>query len=306
MHIIANSVLDLIGNTPILKLNRMVGADDADVFVKLESFNPGGSIKDRPGLYMLEKAEQMGQLQADSIILEATSGNTGIGLAMAAAIKGYPIVIVMPENMSEERKKILQIYGAQLVLTPAVEGMAGAVAEANRLAQSDHRYYWVKQFENPANAESHAISTALEIMAQMEGRLDILVSGIGSGGTITGVASVLKSKLPGITIVGVEPAGSAVISGNPPGTHKIQGIGAGFIPQVLNIEMIDQIVTVSDYDALETCRQVASREALPLGISSGAAIWAALYLAKELGQGKRILAIAPDGVDKYMSTELFT
>lgn len=303
---VVNSVLELIGNTPILKLNRMIGTEDAEVFVKLEGFNPGGSVKDRPGLFMLEKAEAMGQLKSDSIILEATSGNTGIGLAMAAAIKGYPIVIVMPENMSEERKKIMQIYGAQLVLTPAIEGMAGAVVEAQRLAESNEHYYWVKQFENPANAESHAVSTALEIMEQMEGKLDYFVSGIGSGGTITGVASILKRQLPDITIVGVEPASSAVISGNPPGSHKIQGIGAGFIPHVLNIEMIDSIITVSDNDALETCRQVARREALPLGISSGAAIWAALYLAKGLGQNKRILAIAPDGADKYMSTELFT
>ncbi|PKM75889.1 MAG: cysteine synthase A [Firmicutes bacterium HGW-Firmicutes-15] len=302
---IANSVLDLIGNTPILKLNRMIGTDDADVFVKLEGFNPGGSIKDRPGLYMLEKAEEMGLLQSDSIILEATSGNTGIGLAMAASIKGYPIVIVMPENMSEERKKILRIYGANLVLTPASQGMAGAVAKAQKLSESDHRYFWAKQFENPANAESHAISTALEIMEQMEGRLDIFVSGIGSGGTITGVASVLKKKLPGITIVGVEPASSAVLSGKPPGTHKIQGIGAGFIPAVLNTDLIDQIIAVEDNDAIETCRHIARREALPLGISSGAAIFAALHLAEGLGQGKRILAIAPDGVDKYMSTELF-
>jgi cysteine synthase A len=302
---IANSVLDLIGNTPIIKLNRMVGNNDADVLVKLESFNPGGSIKDRPGLYMLEKAEEMGQLKSDSIILEATSGNTGIGLAMAAAIKGYPIVIVMPENMSEERKKILSIYGANLVLTPASQGMSGAVAEAKKMAESDHRYFWVKQFENPANAECHARSTALEILEQMEGRLDIFVSGIGSGGTITGVASVLKNKFPDITIVGVEPASSAVISGKAPGTHKIQGIGAGFIPAVLNIELIDQIITVGDNDAIATCRQVAIREALPLGISSGAAIFAALQLAKGLGQGKRILVIAPDGVDKYMSTELF-
>ncbi len=302
---IANSILELIGNTPILKLNRMTGDGDADVFVKLEGFNPGGSIKDRPGLYMLEKAEELGQLQSDSIILEATSGNTGIGLAMAAALKGYPIVIVMPENMSEERKKILRIYGAKLVLTPASQGMTGAVCEAQKLAQSDHRYFLVKQFENPANAESHATSTALEIMEQMEGRLDIFVSGIGSGGTITGVASVLKNKLPGIRIVGIEPASSAVISGSPPGIHKIQGIGAGFIPAVLNIDLIDQIIAVDDNNAIETCRQLASREALPLGFSSGAAIFAALHLAKGLGQGKRILAIAPDGVDKYMSTELF-
>jgi len=302
---IADSVLDLIGHTPILKLNRMTGADDADVFVKLEGFNPGGSIKDRPGLYMIEKAESMGQLKAGAIILEATSGNTGIGLAMAAAIKGYPIVIVMPENMSEERKKILRTYGAKLVLTPAVLGMAGAVAEALKMAESDSRYFLVKQFENSANAEAHALNTALEIIEQMDGKLDVLVSGIGSGGTITGVASVLKKRMPDTRIVGVEPAGSAVLSGNPPGAHKIQGIGAGFIPSVLNIDLIDQIISVEDNDAIEMCRMLARQEALPLGISSGAAIFAALYLARQLGKGSRILAIAPDGADKYMSTELF-
>jgi cysteine synthase A len=302
---IADSVLDLIGHTPIIKLNRVTRTDEADVFVKLEGFNPGGSIKDRPGLYMIEKAESMGYLKTNSIILEATSGNTGIGLAMAASIKGYPIVIVMPENMSEERKKILRIYGAKLVLTPAELGMGGAVAEAQKMAGSDSRYFLVKQFENPANAESHAVSTALEILEQMDSKLDAFVSGIGSGGTITGIASVLKKKLPDTRIVGVEPAESAVISGNPSGAHKIQGIGAGFIPSVLNNDLIDQIIAVSGNDAIKTCQELAKLEALPLGISSGAAIFAALCLAKELGPGKRILAIAPDGADKYMSTELF-
>jgi cysteine synthase len=302
---IVNSVLELIGNTPVLRLNRMAGSDEAEVLVKLEGFNPGGSIKDRPGLYMIEKAEAMGQLQSSSIILEATSGNTGIGLALAAAIKGYPLVIVMPENMSEERKKILRFYGAELILTPARLGMAGAVAKAQEMTSADRRYFWIRQFENPANAESHAVSTALEIIEQVEGRLDCFVAGIGSGGTITGVAEVLKKRLPEIIIVGVEPAGSAVLSGKPPGGHKIQGIGAGFIPAVLNIKLIDRIIAVEDQAALDTCRQVARREALALGISSGAAIFAALQIAREVGPGKRILTIAPDGADKYVSTELF-
>jgi cysteine synthase A len=302
---IADSVLELIGHTPVVRLNRMLGSDAAEVLVKLEGFNPGGSIKDRPGLFMVEKAETNGQLHSGSIILEATSGNTGIGLAVAAAIKDYPLVIVMPENMSEERKKILRFYGAQLHLTPAHLGMAGAVAQAEEMAAADSRYFLVRQFENPANAESHTLSTALEIIEQVEGRLDFFVAGIGTGGTISGVASVLKNRLPDICIVGVEPTESAILSGKPPGGHKIQGIGAGFVPAVLNTSVIDRIIAVGAEEAMETCRQLARREALALGISSGAAIFAALQLAREAGPAIRILAIAPDGADKYVSTELF-
>jgi len=302
---VVNNVLELIGETPVIKLNRMLGADQAEVYVKLEGFNPGGSIKDRPGLYMIEKAEARGLLKKDSIILEATSGNTGIGLAMAASIKGYPILIVMPENMSDERKKILRAYGAELLLTPAVEGMPGAVRRARELAASDSRYFLVQQFENQDNAESHEMTTAQEILRQMEHKLDILICGVGSGGTLSGTGKALKSSLPGIKIVAVEPAKSAVLSGNTAGVHKIQGIGAGFIPSVLNIEMVDQIIPVSDEDAIETCRQIAKKEALLLGISSGAAIFAALNLARDMDQSQKILAIAPDGAEKYMSTELF-
>ncbi len=302
---VVNNVLELIGETPVIKLNRMLGAGQAEVYVKLEGFNPGGSIKDRPGLYMIEKAEARGLLKKDSIILEATSGNTGIGLAMAASIKGYPILIVMPENMSDERKKILRAYGAQLLLTPAAEGMPGAVQRARELATSDSRYFLVQQFENQDNAESHEITTAQEILRQMEHKLDIFICGVGSGGTLSGTGKALKSSLPGIKIVAVEPAKSAVLSGNTAGVHKIQGIGAGFIPPVLNIEMVDQIIPVSDEDAIETCRQMAKKEALLLGISSGAAIFAALNLARDMDPSQKILAIAPDGAEKYMSTELF-
>jgi cysteine synthase A len=283
----------------------MHGADQAEVYVKLEGFNPGGSIKDRPGLYMIEKAEARGLLKKDSIILEATSGNTGIGLAMAASIKGYRILIVMPENMSEERKKILRAYGAELLLTPAAEGMPGAVRRARELAASESSYFLVQQFENQDNAESHEMTTAQEILRQMEHKLDILICGVGSGGTLSGTGKVLKSSLPGIKIVAVEPAQSAVLSGKSAGVHKIQGIGAGFIPPVLNIEMVDQIIPVSDEDAIETCRQIAKKEALLLGISSGAAIFAALNLAQDMDPSQKILAIAPDGAEKYMSTELF-
>lgn len=302
---IARNVLELIGQTPIVSLNNMGSQDKAEVYVKLEGFNPAGSIKDRPGLYMIEKAEEMGLLKPGSIILEATSGNTGIGLAMAASLKGYPIVIVMPENMSEERKKILRAYGAELLLTPAAEGMPGAVKRASSMAESDSRFYLVKQFENPANAECHEVTTATEILQQMGKNLDALVCGVGSGGTITGIARVLKREIPGIKIVAIEPANSAVLSGNPAGSHKIQGIGAGFIPRVLNLELVDNIITVSDEDAIETCRQLARQEALLLGISSGAAVFAALQLADKIGKAKKILAIAPDSADKYISTELF-
>ena len=302
---VAKNVLELIGQTPVVTLNNMSSQDNAEVYVKLEGFNPAGSIKDRPGLYMIEKAEEMGSLQPGSIILEATSGNTGIGLAMAASIKGYPIVIVMPENMSEERKKILRAYGAELILTPAVEGMPGAVKRALSMAEADSRYYLVKQFENPANAECHEVTTAAEILQQMDKNLDAFVCGVGSGGTITGIARVLKREIPGIKIVAVEPKNSAVLSGNPAGSHKIQGIGAGFIPRVLNLELVDNIIAVTDEDAIETCHQLARQEALLLGISSGAAIFAALQLADKMGKGKKILAIAPDSADKYISTELF-
>ncbi|HZK43973.1 MAG TPA: cysteine synthase A [Syntrophomonadaceae bacterium] len=302
---VAKDVLELIGQTPVVKLNIVVSASSADVFVKLENYNPAGSVKDRAGLYMIEKAEQEGKLNQDSIILEATSGNTGIGLAMAACIKKYPIEIVMPENMSEERKRILSAYGAKLVMTSAAKGMRGAVEEAERMAAKDPKYFLIKQFENTDNPESHEMTTGPEILEQMNNKLDVFVSGVGSGGTITGVAKVLKAALPEIMIVGVEPANSAVLSGNSTGFHSIQGIGAGFIPPVLNQDMIDKIMPVRDEDAMQMCRDLANKEALLLGISSGAAIHAAVILAEELGPGKKVLVIAPDGAEKYMSMDLF-
>lgn len=301
----ANDMLELIGKTPVVRVNNLSKPNDAEVYIKLESFNPAGSIKDRPALFMIEQAEQQGILKPDSVILEATSGNTGIGLAMVAAIKGYRLVIVMPENMSEERKKIMSAYGAELIFTPARGGMAGAVQKARDLTAQDSRYYWVRQFENPANAESHMHTTAQEILTQCEGRLDALVCGVGSGGTLTGVAQVLKKELPGIQIIAVEPYSSAVLSGGAVGPHKIQGIGAGFVPEVLNIDLIDRIVTVKDEEAMAACLLLARKEAIVVGISSGAAVHAALQIASELGAGRQVLAIAADGIDKYMSTELF-
>ena len=302
----AANVLELIGRTPIVKLNKMGDSRDADVYVKLESFNPAGSIKDRPALFMIETAEKQGKLNQESIILEATSGNTGIGLAMVAAIKGYRLVIVMPENMSEERKKLLAAYGAELVFTPAKLGMKGAVAKAQQMAAEDERYFLVRQFENPANVESHYQTTAQEILEQCEGHLDALVCGVGSGGTLTGVASLLKKSIPQVQIIAVEPYTSAVLSGNPAGPHNLQGIGAGFIPPVLNIELVDRICPVKDEAAFQTCLLLARKEALLVGLSSGAVIYAALQIASELGAGRQVLAIAADGMDKYMSTELFS
>lgn len=302
----AANVLELIGRTPIVKLNKMGDSRDADVYVKLESFNPAGSIKDRPALFMIETAEKQGKLNQESIILEATSGNTGIGLAMVAAIKGYRLVIVMPENMSEERKKLLAAYGAELVFTPAKLGMKGAVAKSQQMAAEDERYFLVRQFENPANVESHYQTTAQEILEQCEGHLDALVCGVGSGGTLTGVASLLKKSIPQVQIIAVEPYTSAVLSGNPAGPHNLQGIGAGFIPPVLNIELVDRIYPVKDEAAFQTCLLLARKEALLVGLSSGAVIYAALQIASELGAGRQVLAIAADGMDKYMSTELFS
>lgn len=302
---VVNNILELVGETPVVKLNHMTAATDAGVYVKLESFNPAGSIKDRPGLYMIEKAEQEGKVGPGSVLIEATSGNTGIGLALAATVKRYPLIIVMPDNMSMERRKIIEAYGAQLVLTPAAEGMAGAVAEAGRLTESHSNYYWIRQFDNPANPECHAVSTAREILEQMGQRLDAIVCGVGSGGTITGLARVLKEQLPNIIIAAVEPAASAILSGGPVGAHKIQGIGAGFVPSVLNFKLIDRIFRIEDEEAIRTCKELARREGLLLGISSGAAVSAALQLAREKGEAGTILAIAPDGAEKYLSTELF-
>lgn len=302
---VANNVLELIGRTPVVKLNGFNTPGAADLYVKLEGFNPAGSIKDRPAVYMIEKAEKDGRLNKDSIILEATSGNTGIALAMAACVKGYPIVIVMPENMSNERKSLLAAYGAKVILTPASKGMKGAVEEAEKMAQEDPRYFLVRQFENENNPQSHELYTAKEILEQMDNKLDAFVSGVGTGGTITGVGKALKETLPEIKIVAVEPYNSAVLSGKTAGAHSIPGIGAGFVPPILNTGLIDQIITVKDEDAFEACRELARKDALLLGLSSGAAIYAARSIAQELGAGKKVLVVAPDDAGKYMSMNLF-
>ncbi|MDO4540610.1 MAG: cysteine synthase A [Syntrophomonadaceae bacterium] len=301
---VVDNIWELIGETPVLRLHLLRQPGEGLVCAKLEGYNPAGSIKDRPGFFMLRQAERAGKLKPGCAVLEATSGNTGIGLAMAARIMGYPMVVVMPENMSEERKLIMQAYGAELKLTPAAEGMPGAVKEAERLA-AESGYFYVRQFENPDNAEAHYCGTAVEIMEQMKTGLDAVVAGIGSGGTITGIARYFKQRRPEVMMVGVEPASSAVLSGGAAGPHGIPGIGAGFVPAVLNTELIDRIVAVSDKDAADMCRELARTEALLLGISSGAAIYAARELARELGPDSVILAIAADGAEKYMSGDLF-
>lgn len=301
---IANSITDLVGQTPILKLNRLVGEDSAEVYVKLEYFNPGSSVKDRIALAMIEAAEEKGLLNADSTIVEPTSGNTGIGLAMVAAAKGYKAVLVMPDTMSLERRNLLRAYGAELVLTPGAEGMKGAIAKAEELVK-EKGYFMPQQFENPANPEVHSRTTGKEIVEQMGDQLDAFVSGIGTGGTITGAGQVLKEKYEGIKLYAVEPADSPVLSGGKPGPHKIQGIGAGFVPAVLDTAIYDGVEKVTNEEAFETARRAGREEGVLCGISSGAAITAALRVAKELGKGKKVLAILPDNGERYLSTALY-
>ncbi len=300
---VAKDISRLIGQTPIVKLNRLVPAEGAEVFVKLEGFNPGGSVKDRIALSMIERAEQEGKLKPGMTIVEPTSGNTGIGLAMIAAAKGYGITLVMPDTMSIERRKLMAAYGAEFKLTPGSEGMKGAMAKAEELASQDG-YFMPQQFENPANPEVHRTHTSQEILEQIPD-LDAFVAGVGTGGTITGAGSALRQALKNIKIVAVEPQDSPVISGGSPGPHKIQGIGAGFIPEVLDKNVIDQVEKVSNEDAMDTARKLAREEGLLVGISSGAAVWAALKVAKKLGQGKKVLAVAPDTGERYLTTELF-
>lgn len=302
----ANSVIGLIGHTPVVKLNRLLGDRSVEVYVKLESFNPGGSVKDRAALYMIEAAEVAGLLRPGSTIIEPTSGNTGIGLAMIAAARAYKTIFVMPESMSLERRNLLKAYGAEIILTPASEGMGGAIRRAEAEANANPTYFLPQQFANQANPEAHRKTTALEIIEQMEGKLDIFVAGVGSGGTISGVGEVLKERLPGIEIAAIEPAGSPVLSGGQPGPHKIQGIGAGFIPPILKVDLYDRVIQVTNENAFAMARRAAREEGLLVGISSGAALWAALEIAKEAKPGTRILAIAPDTGERYLSTELFT
>ena len=299
----AETVLDLIGHTPLVRLRRLPAHGTAQVWAKLERFNPGGSVKDRIAKSMVEAAEEAGLLEPGGVIVEPTSGNAGIGLAMVAAVKGYGLILVMPEGVSAERSALLRAYGAEVVLTPREMGMKGAMAAAEELAQR-YGYFMPLQFSNPANPEIHRSATAAEILAQI-GHLDAFVAGVGTGGTITGVGEILKDALPGVEIVAVEPAGSPVLSGGPPGAHKIQGIGAGFVPEVLNTGAIDQIIRVTDEDAAETARRLAREEGILAGISSGAAAWAAIQVAQRLGQGKVVVTLLPDTGERYLSTGLF-
>ncbi len=283
----------------------MVGGDDAEVVAKLESFNPSGSVKDRIALGMIEDAERAGRLQPGDVVVEPTSGNTGIGLALVAAVKGYEAVLVMPETMSVERRALLQQLGARTVLTPGGQGMKGAIAEAERMAAAPG-HFMPRQFSNPANPEAHRKTTAREIIGALEGRtLDFFVAGVGTGGTITGTAEVLKETYPDITVVAVEPAASPVLSGGSPGAHKIQGIGAGFVPDVYSGDSVDEIVQVGDDEALEAARALSREEGILAGISSGAAMFAALEVARRAGSGKLVAVILPDTGERYMSTDLF-
>ncbi|MDQ7095501.1 cysteine synthase A [Desulfosporosinus sp. PR] len=302
---VASSITELIGQTPLVRLQRVVKPGMANIFVKLEAFNPGGSIKDRIALGMIRDAEERGALRPGGTIVEPTSGNTGIGLAMIAAARGYRLIVVMPETMSVERRLLMAAYGAEFVLTPGAEGMNGAIEEAKRLVRENPDYFIPQQFENPANPEAHRQSTVLELLEQLPD-IAAFVAGIGTGGTITGVGEILKARLPEVKIIGVEPASSPVISGGKPGPHKIQGIGAGFVPKVLNKTILDQLIQVVNEDAMETARKLAREEGLLVGISSGAAVSAALQVAGALGEGKNVVVIAPDTGERYLSTELFT
>ena len=297
---IYNGAIELIGNTPILKVKSMVDENCADVYVKLEKFNPGGSVKDRAALGMIEKE---GILKEGSVIVEPTSGNTGIGLAMIGRLKGYKVVIVMPETMSKERRDLIKAYGAELVLTEGSKGMKGAIEKANELVKNKG-YFMPQQFENIANPEKHYETTADEIFNDIND-LDVFVAGVGTGGTATGVGKRLKEKINGIQVVAVEPSNSQVIAGKKPGAHKIQGIGAGFIPQNYKAEYVDNVVPVTDEDAIRTAVEFAKKEGILVGISSGAAIYTAIEIAKKLGKGKKVLALSPDGGEKYISMGIY-
>ncbi|KGX83794.1 cysteine synthase A [Pontibacillus marinus] len=301
---VVNSIAELIGQTPIVKLNGMTNEDEADIYVKLEFMNPGSSVKDRIALAMIEDAEENGQLKPGDTILEPTSGNTGIGLAMVAAAKGYKSVLVMPDTMSQERRNLLKAYGAELVLTPGSEGMKGAIKKAEEL-HDEKGYFMPQQFNNEANPRVHERTTGPEIVEQMRDGLDAFVSGIGTGGTITGAGKVLKEHFKDIQIYAVEPEGSPVLSGGKGGPHKIQGIGAGFVPKILNTDIYDEVLTVTNEQSFETAREAAKVEGLLGGISSGAAIYAAQQVAKKLGKGKKVLAIVPSNGERYLSTPLY-
>jgi len=306
---IVQNVTELIGDTPLVRLNRVVPAGSAEIYVKLEFQNPGGSVKDRIAISMIEEAEKRGEIKPGvTTIVEPTSGNTGIGLAMVAAAKGYRAILVMPETMSLERRNLLRAYGAELVLTPGSEGMNGAVKKAEEIVAQSKDYFMPQQFKNPDNVKIHRETTGPEIVEainSLDGKLDAFVAGVGTGGTITGAGEVLRKHFPNIKIYAVEPAASPLLSKGKFGPHKIQGIGANFIPDILNREIYDGVITVENEEAFETAREVAKREGLLVGISSGAAIFAALKVAKELGEGKRVVAVVPSNGERYLSTPLF-
>lgn len=306
---LVENITKLIGNTPLVRLNRVVPEGSAEIYVKLEFQNPGASVKDRIAISMIETAEKEGNLKPGATIIEPTSGNTGIGLAMVAAAKGYKAILVMPDTMSMERRNLLRAYGADLVLTPGAEGMKGAISRAEELLAENPHYFMPQQFKNQANVDIHRRTTGPEIVEAIQahdGKLDAFIAGVGTGGTITGTGEVLKKHFPGIRVYAVEPTASPVLSGGKPGPHKIQGIGAGFVPDILNTEVYDQIIQVDNEDAFATSRQVAKQEGILGGISSGAAIHAALQVAKELGEGKRVVAVVPSNGERYLSTPLYS
>ncbi|RIX53159.1 cysteine synthase A [Paenibacillus nanensis] len=308
MALIANNITELIGGTPLVRLNKIVPEGSAEIYVKLEFFNPGSSVKDRIAISIIEEAEREGKLKPGATIIEATSGNTGIGIALVAAAKGYRAILVMPETMSIERRNLLRAYGAELVLTPGGEGMKGAIRVAKEILDKNPDYFPAQQFDNPANVKIHRETTGPEIVEaidSLDGRLDGFVAGIGTGGTITGAGEVLRARYPDIHIAAVEPASSPVLSGGSPSPHKIQGIGAGFVPSILDTGIYDEIIQVTNEQAFETARLAAKSEGILGGISSGAAIYAALRLAEKLGAGKRVVAIVPSNGERYLSTVLY-
>jgi cysteine synthase A len=303
---IANDVIELIGNTPLVRIRRLTNGAGADVVAKLEFYNPAHSVKDRIGAAMIEAAEKAGLIKPDTIIVEPTSGNTGIALAMVCAARGYKLVLTMPETMSKERRMLLKAYGAELILTPGPEGMGGAIKRAEELAASDPRYFLPQQFKNPANPEVHRKTTAEEIWRDTDGKIDFLISGIGTGGTITGVGEVLKARKPSFKAIAVEPDASPVLSGGAKGPHPIQGIGAGFVPQILNTNVYDEVIRVKNQDAFDFARRAAREEGLLVGISSGAALWAAIQVAQRPeNAGKLIVTIIPSFGERYLSTALY-
>lgn len=305
MSAIFENITAVVGYTPLVQINKL-GADKATILAKLESYNPCGSIKDRIALSMIEAAEKKGLIKPDTVIIEPTSGNTGIGLACICAAKGYKLTLTMPESMSIERRKLLRLFGAEIVLTPAERGMTGAIEKAEELLAQNPNAFMPQQFNNPANPQIHRETTAKEIWVDSDGKIDIFVSGVGTGGTLTGCGEVLKKHNPNLKVIAVEPKDSPVLSGGKPGPHKIQGIGAGFLPQVLNVDIINEIIQVANADAMETARQLALKEGILVGISSGAAMWAAIHISQRYeNEGKTIAVILPDTGERYISTEMF-